>query len=95
MLFQTNLWPPLEKKLAAQDADIKLVQDATQKANLTLNQARLRGIRNGEIKGTTNSMSFGNKMLNDFGTTSDIYSIELKDPTTGSNWVLNVDTDFG
>jgi hypothetical protein len=93
--FQTNLWPPLEKKLAAQDADIKLVQDATQRANLTLNQRRLRGIRNGEITGTTNSLSFGNKMLNDFGTTSDIYSIELKDPTTGSNWVLNVDTDFG
>jgi len=93
--FSTNLWPPLEKKLAAQDADIKLVQDTTQKANLTLNQQRLREIRSGSGKGTTNSLTFKEKMLNDFGTTSDIYSIELKDPNTGSNYIINVDTDFG
>lgn len=93
--FATNLWPPLEKKLKAQDADISLVQDSTQKRNLTLNQQRLREIRSGSGKGTTNSLTFKEKMLNDFGTTSDIYSIELKDPNTGSNYIINVDTDFG
>ena len=93
--FATNLWPPLEKQLAAQDADIKLVQDTTQKANLTLNQQRLREIRSGSGKGTTNSLTFKEKMLNDMGTTSDIYSVELKDPSTGSNYIINIDTDFG
>lgn len=93
--FVNDLWPPIEKKLNTYRDAIILLSDENQKTILNNNNARLREIKTGAGKGRTNSLTFKEKVMNSFGTTNDIYSIELKDPTTGSNATINVDVDFG